>query len=140
MRSALLVTCLVPIPMGCQTSAPPSLNDPDVIARCTAESGFTARAAAARAAGATGRISSTPEELAAINACAAGQSTTTLQSVGGMPQSTTRKVTATGTTETYIYGSPPAATPASTPVSTGTTGGRYCNVLTGGAGYGCLKP
>ncbi|WP_431300826.1 hypothetical protein [Tabrizicola sp. BL-A-41-H6] len=139
MRSALFLICLLPVLMGCQSSAPASVNDPDVIVRCTAESGFTARAAAARAAGATGRISSTPEELAAINACAGGQSTT-LQPVGGVPQSTTRKVTATGTTETYIYGSPPAATAASTPVRTGSTGGRYCNVLMGGAGYGCLKP
>jgi hypothetical protein len=140
MRSTLLLACVVPILTGCQTNAPPSFNDPDVIAQCAAESGFTARADAARAAGATGRISSTPEELAAINACAGGKRSTALQPVGGVPQSTTREVTATGTTETYTYGTPRAAKAASTPARQGGTGGRYCNPLTGGTGYGCARP
>lgn len=131
MRSAVLLACLVPILMGCQTSAP-SYNDPAVIERCTAASGFTARAAAARAAGETGRISATPEEVAAVNACAAGQRSTTAAAV---PQSSTRTVTAAGMTETYTYGTAPA-----TPARPTATGQRRCNVLVGGAAYGCLKP
>jgi hypothetical protein len=138
MRSLLLLTCLVPFLMGCQTDAPQSFNDPGVIERCAAESGFTARADAARAAGATGRISSTPEELAAINACAGGKSSTSLQPVGGVPQSTSREVTATGTTETYTYSTPPSSAAASKPARSGR--GRNCNPLTGATGYGCTTP
>lgn len=43
-------------------------------------------------------------------------------------------------TETYTYGTPPAAKAASTPARQGGTGGRYCNPLTGGTGYGCARP
>lgn len=139
MRYPVLLACFAPILMACQTSAPPSFSDPMKMEQCAAESGFTARAAAARAAGATGRISSTPEELAAINACAGGGRSTQLQPVAGVPQAVEREVTATGTRETYTYGTPPSSKATPVPERSAGTRPRYCNPLTGGAGYGCAK-
>jgi hypothetical protein len=50
----------------------PSGPDPRLVERCTQQSGFTARADAARASGATGRFYTTEQERAAINACVSG--------------------------------------------------------------------
>jgi hypothetical protein len=77
---------------ACGITPPPSDPDPGLVERCTAQSGFTARAAAARANGVTGRFDSTPEELAAINACvgAAGNARPTQSAA---PQQTASTVT-----------------------------------------------
>jgi hypothetical protein len=140
MRSSLSLACAGSPLMACQTTPTPSFNDPAVIERCAAQSGFTARSNAARAAGATGRIQSTPDELAAINACAGGAGTAQLKPVAGVPQSTSREVTATGVSKTYTYGTPPATGAATTTKRGQRIDYTNCtNPLTGGSGYRCVN-
>jgi hypothetical protein len=83
----------------------------------------------------------------AMNACisrkaaAAGLSpapvssvTTALPDVAGVPQTVTSQTNGTTTTETFTYGTPPAATAA----ASGTAPARPCNLqMTGGTGYSC---
>ncbi len=80
---------------ACDITPAPSGPAPGLVERCTAQSGFTARAAAARANGATGRFDTTPEERAAINACVgAGGNARPAQSAA--PQQTASAVTGGG--------------------------------------------
>lgn len=72
LRSAIAAVLLATALSGCQSSTPQPVTDAGLVTRCTEQSGFTARAAALRASGTTGRIDTTPEELAAVNACVNG--------------------------------------------------------------------
>ena len=91
-----------------------------VVEQCSAESGFTARAAAEHAKGVQGDIPGTPKELATINACvkakASGQ-------VSAAP-----KPVAT-----------PAAKPAASAAMPAPAGHRVCrNTMVGGDSYACM--
>lgn len=56
---------------ACQTTG--STGNPALVKSCTAASGYTARAQAAKSAGAEGDIQATQAELASVNACVSGQ-------------------------------------------------------------------
>lgn len=56
---------------ACQTTG--SAGNPALVKSCTAASGYTARAQAAKAAGAEGDIQATQAELASVNACVSRQ-------------------------------------------------------------------
>lgn len=108
------------------------------VEQCSAESGFTARAAAAHASGVQGDIPGTPKEMAAINACLKARAPE-MRSVGGIPQTMQTQVRGGTVTKTYTYGTPPATAagkPAASPVA---TAHRACrNTMVGGDGYACL--
>ena len=118
LRFGLVLLGLVLAGCASITSAPTG-PDPATVERCSAQSGFTARAAEARANGVTGRFDTTAEELAAINACTNGGAspaqvgasapvTPRLPDVAGVPQTIEAIVTGpTTTTQTFTYGTPP---------------------------------
>jgi hypothetical protein len=145
MRSMLTLICAAPILMACQSGGPSPVRDFAAMEQCTVESGFTARADAARAAGATGKIFTSPEELAAINACVAGVTGASTRQGTGLPQtSVSREVTGTRVTETRTYGTPPGTTPSASGSKNGQSGAllrpRQCNLqMTGGTGYTCAN-
>lgn len=88
--------------------------------------------------GAYGLKAGTQAEADALTACI--ERKVAPSDVAGVPQSTTVAKTATGTQKTYTYGTPPAAAETSSrrPADTGSS--AVCNPLTGGAGYGCVRP
>lgn len=112
----------------------PSASD---VEACSAESGFTARAQAAHAAGAMGEIPGTAQELAAINACLKAKAPAS-RPAASIPQPVKAKVTAPATA---THGAPPpkAARPvASTARPTGASR-RACHLeMVGGSGYACM--
>jgi hypothetical protein len=152
-RSFVMLGFIASALMACQSHAPAFVNDPNLAQRCADQSGFTARIAAERASGATGRLDATPEELAAINACVGGdalqqkpqpaQSPVTaapaqqLRDVAGVPQRIETTTNGTATTQTYTYGTPPAIAAPVVPAS-GAAPTRQCRLqMTGGTGYSC---
>lgn len=120
---------------------PVGSDDPVVtkdVEQCSAESGFTARAAAAHASGALGDIPGTPKEMAAINACLKARAPE-MRSVGGIPQTMETQVRGGTVTKTYTYGTPPATAAGKPAATTTPTGNRACrNTMVGGDGYACL--
>lgn len=143
MRSMLSLICVAPMLMGCQNGGPSPLRDFAAIEQCTVESGFTARADTARAAGASGKIFTSPEELAAINACVAGVTGASPRQSTSLPQtSIAREVMGTQVTETVTFGTPPATTRSASGSTNAQSGAllrpRPCNLqMTGGTGYTC---
>ena len=110
---ALLMVVALAACVDSGTASQPSMT---VVEQCSAESGFTARAAAEHAKGVQGDIPGTPKELAAINACvkakASGQ-------VSAVPN--------------------PVAAPAKPVAMPAPAGHRMCrNTMVGGDGYACL--
>ncbi|OYU39598.1 MAG: hypothetical protein CFE33_09500 [Pseudorhodobacter sp. PARRP1] len=100
---------------GCVDSGASSQPSVTVVEQCSAESGFTARAAAEHAKGVQGDIPGTPKELAAINACV--------------------KAKASG----QISAAPMQAAPAKPAAIPAPVGHRACrNVMVGGDGYACM--
>lgn len=137
MRAAALLVVL-----ALAACVPVGSVDPVVakdVEQCSAESGFTARAAAAHASGVQGDIPGTPKEMAAINACLKARAPET-RSVGGIPQTMQTQVQGGTVTKAYTYGTPPPATAAGKPAALAIpTGPRACrNTFTGGDGYACL--
>ncbi len=108
------------------------------VQQCNAESGFTARAAAAHASGVQGDIPATPKEMAAINACLKARAPE-MRSVRGIPQTMETQVRGGTGTKTYTYGAPPATAAGKPAASTIPTGHRACrNTMVGGDGYACM--
>lgn len=73
-----------------------------------------------------------------INKCIEGRviGTAGLPSVAGVPQSMSSVPTATGRTDTFVYGTPPAGSMSASPgASIGSTCARRGNVMQGGTGY-----
>lgn len=115
MRGVALL--LLPIMAACVDSGGVSQPSVTLVEQCSAESGFTARAAAARASGVLGDIPGTPKELAAINACVKAKSL----GQGGSGGAANARV---------------PVKPAATPVPTAQ---RACrNTMVGGDGYACM--
>ncbi len=135
MRSLALIAALALA--ACVSNGPVGPSARDVEA-CSAQSGFSARADAEHAAGVQGDIAGTPEELAAINACLKGKEPA-LRDIGGIPQKIETKVTGPTTkTETYTYGTAPAAKTVAKPVASSAP--RGCTyAMVGGTSYVC-KP
>ncbi|OYX43854.1 MAG: hypothetical protein B7Z02_07820 [Rhodobacterales bacterium 32-67-9] len=69
LRGPVLCVAATAVLAGCSAGAGVGHRS---VKDCSDRVGFNQRAAAARAAGVTGNIHATPEELAAINACVAG--------------------------------------------------------------------
>ncbi|MES2665913.1 MAG: hypothetical protein V4712_07415 [Pseudomonadota bacterium] len=89
MTRRLIALAVFVVLAACQTTG--SAGNPALVKSCTAASGYTARAQAARDAGAEGDIQATQAELASVNACvrrqmpaASGPRQCNLQLVGGV--------------------------------------------------------
>ena len=136
MRAAALLVVL-----ALTACVPVGSVDPVVakdVEQCSAESGFTARAAAAHASGVQGDIPGTPKEMAAINACLKARAPE-MRSVGGIPQSMKTQVRGGTVSKTYTYGTPPATASSKPAAVTITQGRRACrNTMVGGDGYACM--
>ncbi|WP_054007046.1 hypothetical protein [Cypionkella psychrotolerans] len=128
---ALLLLALT----ACVDSGAASQPSVTVVEQCSAESGFTARAAAAHASGVQGDIPGTPKELAAINACVKAKASMAPSMAGRRTVVETQGSSGTMTVETYTSGAsaPKPAAPPARPVR------QACrNTFTGGDGYACL--
>jgi hypothetical protein len=88
--------------------------------------------------GAYGLKDGTQAEAEALTACI--ERKVAPSDVAGVPQSVSTVQTGTGRTDTFTYGTPPATTTPSSPRSSGNGRNAVCNPLSGGAGYGCIRP
>ena len=110
---ALLMVVALAACVDSGTASQPSMT---VVEQCSAESGFTARAAAEHAKGVQGDIPGTPKELAAINACVKAKAS---EQVSAMPN--------------------PVAVPGKPAAMPAPRGHRACrNAMVGGDGYACM--
>ncbi|MES2432683.1 MAG: hypothetical protein V4586_02530 [Pseudomonadota bacterium] len=133
MRGAALLIMLVLA--ACVDSGAASQPSVTVVEQCSAESGFTARAAALHASGVQGDIPGTPKELAAINACVKAKASAAPTGGGRKVVVETQGSSGPMTVKTYTTGVsvPKPAAPAA-PI-----GHRACrNTMVGGDGYACL--
>ncbi|WP_426034435.1 hypothetical protein [Cypionkella sp. TWP1-2-1b2] len=133
MRGAALLIMLALA--GCVDTGAASQPSVTVVEQCSAESGFTARAAALHASGVQGDIPGTPKELAAINACVKAKASAASGVGGRRVVVETQGSSGPMSVETYTSGVsvPKSAAPPAP------TGHRACrNTFTGGDGYACL--
>ena len=133
MRGAALLIVLALA--GCVDSGGASQQSVTLLEQCSAESGFTARAAALHASGVQGDIPGTPKELAAINACVKAKASAAASARGKRMVLETQGSSGNMTVETYSSGVS-AAKPAVPPAARGRKACR--NTFSGGDGYACL--
>ncbi len=119
---------------GCVDSGAASQPSLTVVEQCSAESGFTARAAAAHSSGVQGDIPGTPKELAAINACLNAKASAAASAGGKRVVVETQGSSGTMSVETYTSGVS-VAKPATAPAPAGRKACR--NTFSGGDGYAC---